>query len=286
MTHDHLRPAPARRRAMPAPRRPPAADERAARSRVVQGEIVHRRTVPPPTRSPTRRSACACRCRRSTRCPRRGIARNRRGAGRVPRPRPRRRRRHAARAVDPRPARRRGRRRRRRGRAVRLPADARLRVQSGRASGSATTAAARARGAGEVCNTFGERHNYLLAHADGRPLASGRDAERAQGLPRVAVLRGQGPLRVPLPLRRRPLARPHRLLRRRQRRDAAARDVDLRHARRRSTRAAVAPAAAALPLVHRWRRDRPHPLAGAEAVAEARAVLPQARTPARVSTTR
>jgi DUF1365 family protein len=25
----------------------------------------------------------------------------------------------------------------------------------------------------EVCNTFGEHHNYLLAHADGRPLASG-----------------------------------------------------------------------------------------------------------------
>jgi hypothetical protein len=25
----------------------------------------------------------------------------------------------------------------------------------------------------EVCNTFGERHNYLLAHADGRPLRSG-----------------------------------------------------------------------------------------------------------------
>jgi len=25
----------------------------------------------------------------------------------------------------------------------------------------------------EVCNTFGERHNYLLAHTDGRPLASG-----------------------------------------------------------------------------------------------------------------
>ena len=25
----------------------------------------------------------------------------------------------------------------------------------------------------EVCNTFGERHNYLLAHRDGRPLASG-----------------------------------------------------------------------------------------------------------------
>src|SRR5271169_3065133 len=25
----------------------------------------------------------------------------------------------------------------------------------------------------EVCNTFGECHNYLLAHADGRPLASG-----------------------------------------------------------------------------------------------------------------
>jgi hypothetical protein len=26
----------------------------------------------------------------------------------------------------------------------------------------------------EVCNTFGERHNYLLANADGRPLASGQ----------------------------------------------------------------------------------------------------------------
>jgi len=25
----------------------------------------------------------------------------------------------------------------------------------------------------EVCNTFGEQHNYLLAHADGRPLVSG-----------------------------------------------------------------------------------------------------------------
>ena len=25
----------------------------------------------------------------------------------------------------------------------------------------------------EVCNTFGEQHNYLLAHADGRPLMSG-----------------------------------------------------------------------------------------------------------------
>ena len=25
----------------------------------------------------------------------------------------------------------------------------------------------------EVCNTFGEQHNYLLAHPDGRPLASG-----------------------------------------------------------------------------------------------------------------
>ena len=25
----------------------------------------------------------------------------------------------------------------------------------------------------EVCNTFGEQHNYLLAHPDGRPLVSG-----------------------------------------------------------------------------------------------------------------
>ena len=29
----------------------------------------------------------------------------------------------------------------------------------------------------EVCNTFGERHNYLLAHPDGRPLASGETVE-------------------------------------------------------------------------------------------------------------
>ena len=29
----------------------------------------------------------------------------------------------------------------------------------------------------EVCNTFGERHNYLLAHRDGRPLASGETVE-------------------------------------------------------------------------------------------------------------
>ncbi len=30
----------------------------------------------------------------------------------------------------------------------------------------------------EVSNTFGERHNYLLAHADGRPLADGEVLER------------------------------------------------------------------------------------------------------------
>jgi uncharacterized protein len=29
----------------------------------------------------------------------------------------------------------------------------------------------------EVCNTFGERHNYLLAHSDGRPLASGESLQ-------------------------------------------------------------------------------------------------------------
>ena len=28
----------------------------------------------------------------------------------------------------------------------------------------------------EVCNTFGEQHNYLLAHRDGRPLRSGESA--------------------------------------------------------------------------------------------------------------
>jgi len=29
----------------------------------------------------------------------------------------------------------------------------------------------------EVCNTFGERHNYMLAHPDGRPLVSGETLE-------------------------------------------------------------------------------------------------------------
>jgi hypothetical protein len=50
----------------------------------------------------------------------------------------------------------------------------------------------------EVSNTFGERHNYLVAHPDRRP-SSRRRAHGPQGLPRVALLPGAG--RIPLPLR-------------------------------------------------------------------------------------
>jgi DUF1365 family protein len=32
----------------------------------------------------------------------------------------------------------------------------------------------------EVNNTFGERHNYLLAHADGRPIRDGETLERSK----------------------------------------------------------------------------------------------------------
>ena len=53
----------------------------------------------------------------------------------------------------------------------------------------------------EVSNTFGERHNYLLAHADGRAIGPRDWLRRRQGVPRLALLRGGGLL--PLPLRRR-----------------------------------------------------------------------------------
>ena len=128
----------------------------------------------------------------------------------------------------------------------------------------------------EVRNTFGERHNYLLAHPDGRAARVRRDADRAQGLPRLAVLRGQGPLRVPLPLRRRragsrasttsTTATPRRRCSRR---------CDLRHRRAARPRAPCARLLLPLPAVHA-RRRRAHPLAGAEALGEARAVLHQA----------
>ena len=77
----------------------------------------------------------------------------------------------------------------------------------------------------EVCNTFGEQHNYLLAHPDGRALVSGETLRGAQGVPRLAVLRSRGQLPLPLPFRRRALAGAHRLRRRRGR--AVARDLDL-----------------------------------------------------------
>ena len=65
----------------------------------------------------------------------------------------------------------------------------------------------------EVCNTFGEQHNYLLAHPDGRPLVSGETLQRAKGVPRLAVLRSQGRLPLPVSFLRRALACAHRLRR-------------------------------------------------------------------------
>ena len=51
----------------------------------------------------------------------------------------------------------------------------------------------------EVNNTFGEHHNYLVAHPDQRPIQPAMSVDRAQGVPRLAVLRGGGAL--PLSLR-------------------------------------------------------------------------------------
>ena len=85
------------------------------------------------------------------------------------------------------------------------------------ASGCATTRDGDVRAVlAEVNNTFGETPP-LPARASTTAARSrpGETLRRAQGVPRVAVLRGAGPLRVPLPLRRRALARAHRLLRRR-----------------------------------------------------------------------
>ena len=131
---------------------------------------------PPPTRSRTRRSACACRCPRSARAARRRHrAATARGSSSFHD------RDHGAARRHVRSTRwirallaRRGRRRRRRGRAVRVPAHAGLRVQPGELLGLPRP---RRRACARCCarcnNTFGERHHYLLAHDDGRPLATG-----------------------------------------------------------------------------------------------------------------
>ena len=58
----------------------------------------------------------------------------------------------------------------------------------------------------EVNNTFGERHCYLLARR--RQLGFGPRAARAQGLPRLAVLRRQRQLPLPLHAHRSAAATP------------------------------------------------------------------------------
>ena len=62
------------------------------------------------------------------------------------------------------------------------------------------------------------RHHYLLAHDDGRPLATGETLTARKVFHVSPFCEVRGRLRVPLPLRPRPLARAHRLLRRRRRR--------------------------------------------------------------------
>jgi hypothetical protein len=121
----------------------------------------------------------------------------------------------------------------------------------------------------DVRNTFGERHCYLLDQWPG--------ARRAQGVPRVAVLRGAGRLCIPLPARaarrRRAHAGPHRLRRRRR---SCAQDQRVRRGR----------AACARRRCARFLRlsaadgggHRTHPPAGAAALAAPRAFLFQ--TPA------
>src|ERR1700681_2730471 len=89
----------------------------------------------------------------------------------------------------------------------------------------------------EVCNTFGERHNYLLAHPDGRTLADGESFQSRKAFhvspfcevkgdytfrfhfgpergSRCGVLRSQGRFTRPVSLPAGAVAGPHRLRRR------------------------------------------------------------------------
>ena len=132
----------------------------------------------------------------------------------------------------------------------------------------------------EVNNTFGERHCYLLRGAE---LAFGREMRAAKALPRLAVLRRRRRLPLPLPAHRpasgrragayeaaRTVARidhhdGHGLLLQ----TSVSGELAPLSARARRPRAFVSAVADA-------GRRRPHPLAGAEALVQARAVLQQA----------
>ena len=149
---------------------------------LVHGEVAHRRarraanafTYPAfCLRLPLSAPADARRGRHRPQPPRLGV---------VPRPRPRRARRQRARCPgSARLLAARGRRRRRRDRAVRVPAHAGLRVQPGELLGlPRPRRRACARVLCEVCNTFGERHNYLLAHPTGARSRPARRSPRAR----------------------------------------------------------------------------------------------------------
>ena len=83
-------------------------------------------------------------------------------------------------AVDPGAARGRRHRGRRRDRPLRVSADAGIRVQPGQLLGVPRPRRRVRAVLCEVRNTFGERHNYLVAHPDGRPLVSGETTRRAR----------------------------------------------------------------------------------------------------------
>ena len=123
----------------------------------------------------------------------------------------------------------------------------------------------------EVNNTFGERHCYLLA---GRRPRAGARAPGAQGVPCVAVLRDRG--RLPLPLLLAATGSAHRRPHRPRRRATGPLLQTSVAARWQPATAARLPRALlGYPAVDP-RRDRAHPLAGAAAVAEARALLLEA----------
>ncbi len=196
----------------------PAADRRQAELAIVHGEVAHARHRPKPHAFTYPAFCLQLPLSQLAALPARGIAYNARGAVAFHD------RDHGAcdgSALSPwirPPARRRGHRRRRRGRAVRLSPHVRLRLQPGLVLGLPRPRGPRARGAVRGLQHV-RRAPQLPAGAPGRTAPRLRgNARRAQGLPRLAVLRRQGPVRIPLPLRRAALARAHRLLRRRQRR--------------------------------------------------------------------
>ena len=99
-----------------------------------------------------------------------------------------------------------------------------------------------------MTNTFGEHHNYLLAHRNDTPIASGEslEARKAFHVSPFCGVAGRYRFRFTSAAQ---LARPHRLLRR-PLGAAAARDIDLRDARPLNARAALS-LLVPLSLVHR-----------------------------------